>query len=157
MKTINKQLSYHSRQILLPESAYETNNQCFFLQDSHIKPFKMLSLYISKRTTIHCLSAKFNTSKQEVANASKTAEEILNTLEILVYSFDMKEEYVRNKMAEWSGLFERLEGLMKNVTDANETAHDAIDRGEETLRKAKDMLERLKVTQVLILINISSN
>lgn len=92
-----------------------------------------------------CLSAKLNTSKQEVANASKSAEEILSTLETLVESFDMKEEYVRKKMAEWSGLFERLEGLMTNVTDANETAHDAIDRGEETLKKAKDMLERLKV------------
>ena len=81
-----------------------------------------------------------------MANASKSAEEILNSLETLVESFDMKEEYVRKKMAEWSGLFERLEGLMTNVTDANETAHDAIDRGEDTLRKAKDMLERLKVT-----------
>ena len=80
-----------------------------------------------------------------MASASKSAEEILNALETLVESFDMKEEYVRKKMAEWSGLFERLEGLMTNVTNANETAHDAIDRGEETLRKAKDMLERLKV------------
>jgi len=93
-----------------------------------------------------CLSGKLNTSKQEVATASKSADEILNTLETLVESFDMKEEYVRKKMAEWSGLFERLEGLMTNVTDANETALDAIDRGEETLKKAKDMLERLKVT-----------
>jgi len=93
-----------------------------------------------------CLSAKLNTSKQDVANASKVAEDILNTLETLVESFDMKEEFVRKKMAEWSGLFERLEGLMTNVTDANGTAHDAIDRGEETLKKAKDMLERLKVT-----------
>lgn len=148
MKTTNKQLSTHSRQILSAESGYEKNNQFFFLQDSHIWPLKMLSLYISLRMTIDCLSAKLNTSKQEVANASKTAEEILNTLETLVESFDMKEEYVRNKMAEWPGLFERLEGLMKNVTDANETAHDAIDRGEETLRKAKDMLERLKVTSL---------
>lgn len=57
----------------------------------------------------------------------------------------MKEEYVRKKMAEWPGLSEKLEGLLTNVTDANETAHDAIARGEETLRKAKDMLERLKV------------
>ena len=81
-----------------------------------------------------------------MANASKSAEEILSTLETLVESFDIKEEYVRKKMAEWSDLFERLEGLITNVTDANETAHDAIDRGEETLRKAKDMLERLKVT-----------
>lgn len=84
-------------------------------------------------------------SKQEVANSSKSAEEILNVLETLVKSFDMKEEYVRKKMAEWPGLFERLEGLLANVTNANETAHDAIARGEETLRKAKDMLERLKV------------
>ena len=76
---------------------------------------------------------------------SKSVEEILSTLETLVESFDMKEEYVRKKIAEWSGLFERLEGLMTNVTDANETAQDAIDRGEDTLRKAKDMLERLKV------------
>ena len=81
-----------------------------------------------------------------MADASKSAEEILNSLETLVESFDLKEEYVRKKMAQWSGLFERLEGLMTNVTDANETAHDAIDRGEETLRKAKDMLKRLQVT-----------
>ena len=51
---------------------------------------------------IHFLSAKVNTSKQEVANASKSAEDILNVLETLVESFDMKEEYVRKKMAEWS-------------------------------------------------------
>ena len=57
----------------------------------------------------------------------------------------MKEEDVRKKMAEWPGLFGRLEGLLANVTNANNTAHDAIARGEETLRKAKDMLERLKV------------
>ena len=94
---------------------------------------------------IHSFSAKLNTSKQQVANASKSAEDILNVLETLVKNFDMKEEYVRKKMAEWPGLFERLEGLLTNVTDANETAHDAIARGEETLRKAKDLLERLKV------------
>lgn len=104
---------------------------------------------------IHFLSAKVNTSKQEVANASKSAEDILNVLETLVESFDMKEEYVRKKMAEWSGLFERLEGLLTNVTDANETAHDAIARGEETLRKAKDMLERLKVQTTLRIMAVS--
>lgn len=81
-----------------------------------------------------------------MANLSKSAEEIFSTLETLVESFDMKEEYVRKKMAEWSGLFERLEGLMTNVTDASKTANNAIDRGEETLREAKGMLERLKVT-----------
>ena len=48
-------------------------------------------------------------------------------------------------MAEWPGLFKRLEDLLANVTDANNTAHDAVTRGEETLRKAKDLLERLKV------------
>ena len=93
----------------------------------------------------HSLSAKLNSSKEEVANASKNAEEILNTLETLVESFDMKEEYVRKKMAEWPGLFERLKGLLTNVTNANETAHDAIARGEKTLKKAKELLERLKV------------
>ena len=31
------------------------------------------------------------------------------------------------------------------MTDANNTAYDAVTRGEETLRKAKDLLERLQV------------
>lgn len=38
-----------------------------------------------------------------------------------------------------------LQDLLTNVTGANETAHNAIARGEETLKKAKDLLERLKV------------
>ena len=80
-----------------------------------------------------------------MAIASNSTEMILSTLETLVTSFDMKEEYVRKKMAEWPGLFERLKGLLTNVSNANETAHDAIARGEETLKKAKDLLERLKV------------
>ena len=93
----------------------------------------------------HSLSAKLNTSKEDVANASKTSQDILDVLETLVESFNIKEEDVRRKMAEWPGLFGRLEGLLANVTSSNSTAHDAIARGEETLRKAKDMLERLKV------------
>ena len=51
-------------------------------------------------------------------------------------------------MAEWPGLIRRLEGLLTNVTSANNTAHDAIARGEDTLKKAKDMLDRLRVTIV---------
>jgi len=90
------------------------------------------------------MQATLNTSKEEVANATDRAQEILDVLESLVESFNMKEEDVRKKMAEWPGLFGRLEGLLANVTNANNTAHDAIARGEETLRKAKDMLERLK-------------
>ena len=73
------------------------------------------------------------------------AQEILDALETLVQSFDTKEEDVRKKMAEWPGLFKRLESLLTNVAAANNTAHDAITRGEDTLRKAKDLLERLKV------------
>lgn len=119
---------------------------CRTVTFDHLKFCLCISI---KEWQFDCLSEKLNTSKQEVADASESAEEILNALETLVKSFDMKEEYVRKKMAEWSGLFERLEGLMTNVTNANETAHDAIDRGEETLRKAKDMLERLKVTSRL--------
>lgn len=48
-------------------------------------------------------------------------------------------------MAEWPGLFKRLVDLLANVTDANNTAYDAVTRGEETLRKVKDLLERLQV------------
>ena len=51
-------------------------------------------------------------------------------------------------MAEWPGLIRRLEDLLTNVTSANSTAHDAIARGEDTLKKAKDMLDRLRVTIV---------
>ena len=69
----------------------------------------------------------------------------------LVESFDVKEDDVRKKMAEWPGLFSRLEGLLTNVSDANNTARDAIARGEETLRKAKDLLERLQVSVVIYL------
>lgn len=72
-------------------------------------------------------------------------------LETLVESFDVKEDDVRKKMTEWPGLFSRLEGLLTNVSDANNTARDAIARGEETLRKAKDLLERLQVSVVIYL------
>lgn len=48
-------------------------------------------------------------------------------------------------MAEWPGLLKRLVDLLANVTDANNTAYDAVTRGEETLRKVKDLLERLQV------------
>lgn len=75
----------------------------------------------------------------------KSVEEIFSILEILVESFDMKEEYVRKKMVEWLGFFERLEGLMINVIDVSEIVNNVIDWGEEMLRKVKDMLERFKV------------
>ena len=51
-------------------------------------------------------------------------------------------------MAEWPGLIRRVEDLLTNATSANRTAHDAIARGEDTLKKAKDMLDRLRVTIV---------
>lgn len=92
------------------------------------------------------LSAKVNFTKEEVANASQIAEDIIEVLEPLVESFDKKEEVVRKKMAEWPGLVKRLENLLSNVTEANNTAHDAIARGEKTLEQAKDMLERLQVS-----------
>lgn len=75
----------------------------------------------------------------------KSVEEIFSILEILVESFDMKEEYVRKKMVEWLGFFERLEGLMINVIDVSKIVNNVIDWGEEMLRKVKDMLERFKV------------
>lgn len=90
------------------------------------------------------MKAKINNSKAELAITSNSTEEILSDLETLVTTFAMKEEYVRKKMAEWPGLFETLQDLLTNVTGANETAHNAIARGEETLKKAKDLLERLK-------------
>lgn len=90
------------------------------------------------------MRAKINNSKAELAITSNSTEEILSDLETLVTTFAMKEEYVRKKMAEWPGLFETLQELLTNVTGANETAHNAIARGEETLKKAKDLLERLK-------------
>ena len=95
--------------------------------------------------------AKVNSSKEEVANASERAQEIIEVLEPLVESFNKKEDDVRKKMAEWPGLVKRLESLLTNVTDANDTAHDAIARGEKTLEQAKDMLERLKVSACVIL------
>ena len=72
---------------------------------------------------------------------------MLQLLHSLVDSFDTKEEDVRKKMGEWPGLLDRLEELLTNVTEANKSAHDAIARGEETLRKAKEMLNRLKVSR----------
>lgn len=90
------------------------------------------------------MKAKVNLTKEEVANASQIAEDIIEVLEPLVESFDKKEEDVRKKMAEWPGLVKRLENLLSNVTEANDTAHDAIARGEKTLEQAKDMLERLQ-------------
>lgn len=39
----------------------------------------------------------------------------------------MKEEYVRKKMVEWLGFFERLEGLMINVIDVSEIVNNVID------------------------------
>lgn len=80
-----------------------------------------------------------------MVNLFKSVEEIFSILEILVESFDMKEEYVRKKMVEWLGFFERLEGLMINVIDVSEIVNNVIDWGEEMLRKVKDMLERFKV------------
>ena len=91
-------------------------------------------------------SATLNTSKEAVAIASENAQQILDALETLVQSFNRKEDDVRRKMAEWPGLVRRLEDLLTNVTSANSTAHDAIARGEDTLKKAKDMLDRLRVT-----------
>lgn len=80
-----------------------------------------------------------------MVNLFKSVEEIFSILEILVESFDMKEEYVRKKMVEWLGFFERLEGLMINVIDVSKIVNNVIDWGEEMLRKVKDMLERFKV------------
>ena len=70
---------------------------------------------------------------------------ILAELKYLVSDFDTKEEDVREKMARWPGLLEKLQGLLENVTEANKTAHDAIKRGEDTLKKALEMLETLQV------------
>ena len=101
----------------------------------------------TKRTCYYFL-AKLNTSKEAVAYASENAQQILDALEALVQSFNRKEDEVRRKMAEWPGLIRRLEDLLTNATSANRTAHDAIARGEDTLKKAKDMLDRLRVTIV---------
>ena len=84
-------------------------------------------------------------SKMEVADAQRQANTILTELKLLVDDFNSKEESVRRKMAEWPGLLDKLKGLLANVTEANNTAYDAITRGEETLKKAQDMLETLQV------------
>ena len=105
----------------------------------------------TKRTCYNLLSAKLSTSKEAVAIASENAQQILDTLETLVQSFNRKEDDVRRKMAEWPDLIRRLEDLLTNVTSANSTAHDAIARGEDTLKKAKDMLDRLRVTIVFFI------
>ena len=104
--------------------------------------------YSKTKRTCYYFLAKLNTSKEAVSYASENAQQILDALEALVQSFNRKEDEVRRKMAEWPGLIRRLEDLLTNVTSANSTAHDAIARGEDTLKKAKDMLDRLRVTIV---------
>lgn len=66
-------------------------------------------------------------------------------LNVLLASFDVKEDDVRKKMALWSDLMTRLRNLTEQATRANLTAHAAVKRGEDTLKKASDLLKLLEV------------
>ena len=104
----------------------------------------------TSRFAHRALNVSFSTEritnvKTEVSDSERRAEVILAELKNLVSDFDTKEEDVREKMARWPGLLEKLQGLLENVTEANKTAHDAIKRGEDTLKKALEMLETLQV------------
>ncbi|EDO36523.1 predicted protein, partial [Nematostella vectensis] len=93
---------------------------------------------------IDAIRAKANETKAKASEKAMEAMKILSDLKGLVTSFDAKEADVRKKMAEWPGLMDQLEKLLAAIDNANATAWDAFIKGEDTLQKAKEMLETMQ-------------
>ena len=81
----------------------------------------------------------------EALGKKEKADMIMAELDVLVASFNVKEDDVRKKMALWSDLMARLRNLTEQVRLANHTAHAAVKKGEDTLKKAFNLLELLEV------------
>jgi len=73
------------------------------------------------------------------------SEKMMEDLKGLVTSFNMKEDDVRKKMAEWPGLLDKLKKLLADIDNANATAWEAYLDGENTLKKAMEMKDTLEV------------